>query len=188
MDHTCSLIGHPALRTCAYTGDKPVIKAGLLPYMQNEEGVRFLLHRPKPVRNPQDVLPFQIARGSREAVMEGEAVELRDHAEAIRLLEAGAEMIPAQQTALREAEEELGLPADAITCLYDCGVLAYKDYGIHCFMAQVAEDVRLLPARDSAEVAWLSQKEVSSMAATGAFNPGYLPLLDAMAQTIPNRK
>lgn len=74
------------------------------------------------------------------------------------------------------------MPQTAIVTLYDCGILAYKTYGIHVFLAETQPEVRLDPARDSMCVRWLEQAQVQAMAQTGQFNPLYVPLLEAAAR------
>lgn len=176
---------HPAFAPVRFSGAF-ALKAGILPYDRGASGeVRFLVAAPKPVKNPDDTVPFAMARGSRRMRAAGENwVDIRSNAEMEAAISQAAEMEAAPITALAEGEEELGLPASAVRVLYDCGVLAYKDYGIHCFLAQVGEGAKLLPARDSAATRWLSLQEVQEMATGGAFNPRYLPLLEAMAAAV----
>lgn len=173
---------HPALLPLRYPGDF-ALKAGLLPYRRDSAGgMCFLVAAPKPVKNPEETVPFAIARGSRRMrVPGGEWMDVRSDEAAREALARGAELEPAYVTALKEGEEELGLPPASIHALVDCGILAYKDYGIHMFLAETDEGAALLPARDSAAARWVSLKEAREMAKEGVFNPGYLPLLEAMA-------
>lgn len=173
---------HPALLALRYPGDF-ALKAGILPYRREGNGaLRFLVAAPRPVKNLEDTVPFAIARGSRRMRIPGaEWADVRTEEAARQAREQGAELESAHLTAVKEGEEELGLPPNAIRALYDCGILAYKDYGIHLFLAEMEEGSALLPARDSAATRWFGLEEAQEMVRDGRFNPGYLPLLEAMA-------
>lgn len=165
-------------------GGSLALKAGILPFRYGAGGLVFLVAAPKPVKSPSDTVPFAIARGSRRVRVSG-----GDWADARGLpeLAAASQIESAHETALREGEEELGLPAGAVRALYDCGILAYKDYGIHFFLAEVAQGTALLPARDSAALRWVNREDAREMAEGGQFNPSYLPLLEALAAACEQR-
>lgn len=156
-------------------------KAGLLPFFRDATGEpQFLVAAPKPLRNPEDTLPYAIARGSRRVRLQGDVWSDLRSAEAVgEAMQQGREIEAAYLTALAEGEEELGLPRSAIYQLYDGGILAYKDYGIHCFAAEISADTGLNPAPDSASVRWVTLAEATEMAKENAFSRGYLPLLEA---------
>lgn len=166
-----------------YGGDF-AFKAGILPfYKEALHAPLFLLAAPKPVKNAEDTVPFAIARGSRRVQRaSGQWRDVRSREGMAKARAAGKVFEPAQETALIEGAEELGLPQTAIVTLYDCGILAYKTYGIHVFLAETQPEVRLDPARDSMCVRWLEQAQVQAMAQTGQFNPLYVPLLEAAAR------
>jgi hypothetical protein len=93
---------------------------------------------------------------------------------------------PLWRTALIEGEEELGLKAHHIKTLFDCGVLAYKDYGIHFYAALVQKDTVLIETIDSAEVRWMTASDVEIALKKGEFNAGYAGLFYAMSQAMLN--
>ncbi len=184
----CSDISlHPALASVRYHGDV-ALKAGILPFRREASGeLCFLVAAPKPVRNLEDTVPFAIARGSRRVKDEHGAWQDARTPEALQeALAKGFELEPAQETALAEGEEELGISRTEIMALYDCGILAYKDYGIHFFLAQMHPDSMLRPARDSADVRWLNTQEARTLAQEGRFNSRYLHLLVAAYKSLKN--
>ncbi len=147
-----------SLQPYRFHDNAAVTKAGMLPFHHHH----YLLAAPKPVRNPDDTVPFAIARGT---------------------VEPGETPL---QTALREAEEELGVPESHIVHLYDCGVLTYKGYGIHFVAAALKSRDGLLPARDSAACRWVTRDKASAMAATGGMKPAYFKLMQAIIKAIPS--
>ncbi len=186
MQHSLENISsHPAFLPVRFHGNVAA-KAGLLPFMRDAAGeLRFLVAAPKPVRNPEDSLPYAIARGSRRMKLsDGTWSDVRSADDVAAALAGGLEMEPAQLTALAEGEEELGVPRAAIRQLYDGGILAYKDYGIHLFAAEISPDTMLRPARDSASVCRVTLEQAAEMTRDNAFSGGYLPLLAAWSAAL----
>ncbi len=164
-------------------GDALILKAGILPFhIDTQSGeVKYLIAKPKPVRNPSDSVPFAIARGTRRVEAEsGEMVDIRD-AETIAYAENNPDRVELPwQTALIEAEEELGLKEDNILRIYDIGVLQYKNYGIHFFSCEVKSSDDLIEAKDSEAVIWATATEIHQMAEAGVFNKKYIPIFTAI--------
>ena len=186
-----NLSNSPELDSVRYVGDGSIItKAGILPYHRGGDGeLKFLIAKPNPVRNPVDSVPFAMARGTRRVQNElGELVDIRDADMLAYANDNPQKVEPTWQTALVEAHEELGLEASNITRLYDAGVLAYKDYGIHFYMAEVKDAESLIPAIDSEEVRWVSHDEVDKMIQDETFNKGYEKLLNAMVSQVPSQQ
>jgi hypothetical protein len=159
------------------------LKAGILPFYNNIESgeIKYLIAKPKPVRNLSDSVPFAIARGTRRVKSEsGEMVDIRDE-DTLAYAENNIDKIePLWQTALAEAEEELGLIKDNITQIYDIGVLQYKDYGIHFFSCEVKNLDDLIEAKDSKAVMWATEQEIYKMAEDGDFNKKYIPIFESI--------
>lgn len=183
-----NISSYPAFLPVRFQG-AVAAKAGLLPFYRNVGGaLHFLVAAPKAVRNPEDTPPYAIARGSRRVRLpDGAWSDLRSADAVGEAMQQGHEIEPAYLTALDEGEEELGLPRAAVRQLYDGGILAYKDYGIHFFAAEIAEDTVLHPARDSASVRWVTLAEAIELAEKNAFSRGYLPLLAAWSAALDGR-
>jgi hypothetical protein len=129
-------------------------KAAIIPFFMGEDGMpRFVVYAPVPQRDPDCILPYQIARGTmRSEYQVGEKTEWQDRGRG--LPPEGAIWLQDEDpalAALREGEEELGLPSEQVERLYDCGVLAYENpqgemYGLHVFLARIPhKDVLMQP-------------------------------------------
>ena len=191
-----------ALALAHLSYDRQAAKVGIVPVCFHGEGgrraMKFLLHRPKN-KNPKDTSqrPFALARGSVEALLaDGTRVDVRDEASlAIVLADARLEKLedPAA-TALREAEQELGIAAADVIALMDLGTLRFttvnqetgrhSHYGIHWFGCAIRpRDAAQLRAAavDSADVAWMTLEDARLASQEGRFNAKYLPVMEAAA-------
>ena len=176
-----------------------VTKAGVLPFRDREDGTReFLIAKPRATKNPKDAgkLPFALARGTVDAIDSmGRLHDLKDMTDT-EIFEAFRKrpdwkFEEFKEAALREGHEELGLNPENITQLYDCGVLKYKDYGIHFFAARVRPElVYHLEAADSEKVMWVSEDDIARMHAHGVEDPArtfkaeYMPLFEAISKGV----
>lgn len=102
-----------------------VNKAGLLPvHASKKRGIELLLLRPVARKKHKTPPAFQIGKGTRMQLPEGKLIwkDVEDGDEP----EKGATLETLAETALREAEEELGLvlPDDAV--LWDMGTLPFS--------------------------------------------------------------
>jgi ADP-ribose pyrophosphatase YjhB (NUDIX family) len=180
-------------------------KAAILPFYWDGNLPRFVVYAPVPQQDGEHgkLLPFQIARGTIRAEYRlGERVFWHDkgrgkppeNAQWLR------DETPAE-TALREAEEEVGLPPEAITTLYDCGLLPYQNprgsvYRLHMFMAQIPDASVLAfpdPYACAARLAGITIAQARLLAEIPEadtsferrpFKPSYLTLLEALHNTV----
>ncbi len=184
---------------------KQSYKAGIVPFYIENGDVKFVLYAPVPQREGQHgtILPYQVARGTMQAQydVEGE----------LKWFDKGRHQAPNDaiwkqdepysDTALREAEEELGLPKDKVNRLYDCGWLPYQNpkgsiYGIYMFLAHI-DGAHVLDFPDpyacAARLDGVTYKELIDMAAlppaenfgdARPFKPSYLVMLEVFEQVI----
>lgn len=121
-------------------------KVGIVPFYHDENDIKFVLYAPVPQREGQHgkILPYQIARGTMQAQYEvnGELLwyDKGRHLTPKRAVWKQDE--PYYHTALREAQEELGLHKEKVNQLYDCGWVPYQNpkgniYGIYMFLAHI---------------------------------------------------
>lgn len=162
-----------------YHAKTPVLKAGILPFSIHPTERLYLVAAPKAVRNTAEILPFAPARGTIRGLISGTWQDLRG-ADALALYHSATAIEPAPHAALQEAIEELGLMPEHISTLLDMGVLSYKDYGIHFFAAHIPAHCPLVPARDSAQVEWMSLSNMQQHAHAGTFNAKYIPIIHAI--------
>ena len=140
-----SLHEHAALAPLRVNA-KHSYKAGIVPFYLDQGEVKFVLYAPVPQREGQhgNILPYQVARGTMQAQY--------DVSGTLKWFDKGRYQAPSDaqwkqdepyyQTALREAEEELGLPQNKVNILYDCGWLPYQNpkgsiYSIYMFLAHI---------------------------------------------------
>jgi ADP-ribose pyrophosphatase YjhB (NUDIX family) len=158
------LQAHPPHRL-AQDDETGLTKAGLLPFLPTtqEADWQILVMRPrgdKPALGPP---PLQICKGTRMARIGGDWSDMRKKTKDYDESESLAE------TALREAEEELGIQPNAIIRLYDLGNAGFasastsKGKYMRLFAAELKNREDLLPmahiAATTAERRWLSFKE-----------------------------
>lgn len=147
-------------------------KVGIVPYIWRDGACYFLIHLPKAKNaSEQNQMIWGLARGT---------VESGDDSP--------------ECTALREAEEELGLRQENIeqNSLRAHGVHLYDSsrkaaYPITWFSA-AAKNISLetlrAQATDTYDIAWKSYGEIEHLATQGQFKPGYLPILQTIASAI----
>lgn len=168
------------------------MKAGVVPYYSDEQGIlHYLVAAPKATRNEGDFVPFAPARGTRKQF--GRDSTGRE----LEPLDMGRDAFPSGvvvkeenpvSAAIREAREELGITL-RFHQLERIGPVAYKDYGIHLFAADMKRPVTPDDAPDSRAVAWMTMDDMrqrSELPENQAerFNPEYLPLMEAIDQGI----
>jgi ADP-ribose pyrophosphatase YjhB (NUDIX family) len=152
----------PDIRYQPQTAEE-ITKCGMLPYRYNAEGEReYLLVSPKPKHNSEEVLPFAIARGTRQVLVKhGATASWHDMG---RNVPEGSEVIqtePIVEAAIREGEEELGVTQDMIARLSDYGVVSYKEYGIHLFAARLNDDAIPQTPEDARAARWFSATTIA---------------------------
>lgn len=89
-------------------------------------------------------------------------------------------------TAVREAEEEIGLPADAIAILAELPPIDTRttNFRIHPFLARITRPISWRPC--AREVAEVLEVRLQDLAAAGAHHPISTPMLAALeAQRVP---
>jgi ADP-ribose pyrophosphatase YjhB (NUDIX family) len=129
-------------------------KAGILPFfLDGNKTPHFILYAPVPQHDGEHgkILPYQIARGTIRS-------EYRLNDKTIWIDKGRNKSIPSGaifmrdetpvEAALREAEEELGMPHNAPDVLYDCGELAYQNpkgvvYKLHMFLSHIKDASKL---------------------------------------------
>lgn len=126
-------------------------KVGILPVVVMADGTRqYLIYQPKNKNPLDDVQPFQLARGTPEPEDGGDAL----------------------RTAMREATEELAIYPEEVRCWQDAGVFAYKDYGIHFFIAHMDVAIMRQP-EDALATRWVRGDELLQMCETSQFKSSY---------------
>lgn len=181
---SCDISDHPALKALRYLGGRFVDKAGILPFFRNEEGeLFFLIAQPKARKHSGDIVPFGIPRGHRQIRnAQGDWEDIRDE-DKVQQAKLHPELIrPVWETAMEEGFQEAGLPRENIKNFSYCGILKYKNYGIHFFLAEVNDFKSTIKPQDSVSATWASKEELAAMVTTGAFNALYFPILSAMAE------
>lgn len=175
----------------------PPIKAGILPFYRDADGdIHFLLQRPKPTKEEDQgkIMPFQVARGSRTLREDsphyrvGEREEIRSQEEAVNLKIKETDLVDPLEDALREGEEELGLPREAIQHVYACGAVDYKDYGIQLYAVDVGGKIKPGDHPHSQEVAWKTVEEVRKDIESEDFKGEYLPVLQAVEAVLASEQ
>jgi len=143
--------------------DQQYMKAGVVPYIRGEEGVQYLLMKPK-TRDPLNPPAFQICKGTRMYLRRGSG--WRD-------MKPGDEGVVDKETlavtAMREGIEELGLQLEAIAELRDVGPYKFssertgKNKYMWLFTARLTSIEVLLPlseiAATTSDRAWLKLPE-----------------------------
>lgn len=184
-------------------------KAGLLPWRVNAQGEReYLIQKARPKEDPANpghaknglplaeeaqAMQWGLARGT---VQRRDGTDIRSP-ELLRSLPPEAIEAPLE-TALREAQEELGITRDDLAedTIRDEGLLNYASktsgkgtYAIHFFSAQAKEVARdTLRERASGhtqDVMWASVPQLHQMAESGTFKAGYLAIVEAIHAAIP---
>ncbi|NET71385.1 MAG: NUDIX hydrolase [Sphaerospermopsis sp. SIO1G2] len=202
---TISLEDAETLKVMRFNAQKSQ-KAAILPFYKAADGTpRFTVYAPVPQHDGEHgrILPYQIARGTIRALYMIDGQEV--------WLDKGRRKVPdnathikdetPQEAAIREAQEELGLPSDGVIALYDCGYLPYENprgavYMLHVFLAHIADPAVLdfpdpyacaarldsLTLEEAKELATIPE-EASSFESR-PFKPTYLTLLEALHDTI----
>ncbi|TAF38771.1 MAG: NUDIX domain-containing protein [Alphaproteobacteria bacterium] len=180
-------------------------KAAIVPFFMREGVPYFIVYAPVPQQEGEQdrILPFQLARGTIRA-------EYR-HNNTTMWIDKGRKTPPdhmewirnetALEAALREAEEELGMIAESILAIYDCGHLPYKNpegqtYSLHMFLARIPDasvlthpDPYACAARHDG-LSYMEAKQLASIPMEQAsyqmrpFKGHYLPLLRALHDAI----
>lgn len=140
-----------------------ITKVGILPYHtpENDEA-RYLLYRPLPKYDFDEVLPYQLARGT---------------------VEAGEDVLT---TAKREAEEELGIREADVIRWVDAGEMEYrspdgKRYPIHWYLAEVKHETSTEPLpQDAAGLKWMTRKEVMAGMESGEIKATYREIFEVL--------
>ncbi|NBX04345.1 MAG: NUDIX hydrolase [Alphaproteobacteria bacterium] len=104
----------PPLRLGGLVGEA-YTKAGVVPFMRGEDGLRFYAMKPRAKRPDLPPPEFQLCKGTRMTQEDGQWRDMRDGEVSTELSETLAE------TALREAMEEIGLVLANVTALFDVG-------------------------------------------------------------------
>ena len=186
----------PRLAAWQYHGEAS-FKAAILPFYMRDGQPHFVVYAPVPTReasNPPQ-LPLQIARGTMQrAYMHDGGLLWLDHGRqtppsgAVHLYDE----VP-YVTALREGEEELGLPGAAIMQLYACGCMSYRNprgahYGLHMFLAEIPgahmlhePDVYACAARHD-HLTWDAVAQGEAMPCP--FKPSYREMLHALHDAV----
>lgn len=133
-------------------------KVGILPVVVMADGTRqYLIYQPKN-KNPLDaVQPFQLARGTPEPEDGGDAL----------------------RTAMREATEELAIYPEEVRRWQDAGVFAYKDYGIHFFIAHMDVAIMRQP-EDALATRWVCVDELVNMTENRQFKSSYMAIFEQL--------
>jgi hypothetical protein len=122
-----------------------VTKAGLLPVRREGDALSFYLMQPRGDKPQLGPPPFQLCKGTRMALRDGQWHDLRDEGEAADDAE------PLVVTALREGIEEIGLKLENVTALYDLGFHDFasassgRRKGLWLFAATVRDAADFLP-------------------------------------------
>lgn len=195
-------------------------KAGILLYHINKEtgNLEYLIVSPKP-KLEEDIqkgykVDFLIPRGSRDGtdkdrtinevdidtlLLEKEkTVELRD-TDAIIKAQNSNRLLPSYFTAVKEAEEELGLQHENIKRMSDMGVWEYHGYGMKVYLAEVNDPEQYARStKDSDKVTWETLDTIKQMADPAnkteatkdmrSFKEGYLPIVEVAEDYISRNK
>ena len=180
-------------------------KAAILPFYFLQGDPRYVVYAPVPQHEGEHgkLLPYQIARGTiqSEYRLDGKPLLLdMGRGRAPEKAEWIRDESPAE-AALREAREEVGLPTEGITKLYDCGKLPYQNprgvvYSLRVFLAQIAGPQVLAfpdPYACAARLDAMTLEQARTLALipessttfeTRPFKPSYLTLLEALHETV----
>lgn len=179
-----SLFGDLVDKDC---DDARIRKVAILPFRVRNGDVQYLIAAPSPKINKGDILPYSVARGTRDGVdHNGLRVDLKCLPEGSTLPnEVRLEQTAA--TAVREAEEELGLSMRGRAAhLMDAGVIKLpgKPYPMQLFVLPVESNIRPGEAEDSEKVTWATRATIDMKSKYNGFNPDYLPIIQAVDDTI----
>jgi 8-oxo-dGTP pyrophosphatase MutT (NUDIX family) len=76
---------------------------------------------------------------------------------------AGFQELPAQ-TAIREAQEELGITVDNLGPMFEVGSKEYQSYTLHIFAAEAFDPTDLKPVGfETAQVIWMTKDEFEQL-------------------------
>ena len=165
-------------------------KVGIIPYIFRAKTPYFLIHLPvAKIAEEQHLMTWGIPRGT-----------VRDiHGNDIRQIEqlraTHADHIEDHwQTALHEIEEECGiLPEDMVLDsvknhgLMDYGSQRLSPYPLQIFSVMLRHDdldTLIDRASDATALAFASLNEIRANAESGSFKPGYLPIIQVIADTL----
>lgn len=145
--------------------DATVNKVGMLPVFTDSEGTRhYLIYWPK-AKNPEEqnlIRHWQLARGT----VEGEESP--------------------EKTALREAEEELGIMHDMLKGeVRSLGVHQYQSpkkgpYPVHWYELPMKKKAEKLQAEDATAVRWATAQEIDQLVKEDKFKPSYHQLFKTL--------
>jgi hypothetical protein len=181
-------------------------KSAILPFFLDKNNVvHFIAYAPVPQHEGEHgrILPYQIARGTiRSEYRLGEKTIWQDKGRSKGI--SGATFVRDEtplEAALREGEEELGMPTQAVQTIYDCGELPYQNpkgvvYSLHMFLAKI-EGANVLAEPDpyscAARLNGVTLEQAENLAQipisetsfeTRPFKESYLTLLRALNDTV----
>ncbi len=181
-------------------------KSAILPFFMNDANIpHFIAYAPVPQHEGEHgrILPYQIARGTIKSEYKlGEKTIWQDKGRSKGL--SGATLVRDEtplEAALREGEEELGMPLAAVQTIYDCGELPYQNpkgvvYSLHMFMAKINDASALAepdPYSCAARLNGVTLEQAENLAQINPietsfeirpFKESYLTLLRALNDTI----
>lgn len=180
-------------------------KAGILPFYFVGDELRMVVYAPVPQHEGEHgkILPYQLARGTIQAKYRLDGKEFWQD-KGRRPPPKGSEWLEDEKpaiTAMREAEEELGLKAADILTLYDCGWLPYQNprgkvYNIAMFLARIPDPSVLAfpdPYASAARLDGVTLEDAKELARIPdaessfdmrPFKPSYVTLLEALHGTV----
>ncbi len=180
-------------------------KAGILPFYFVGDVPKLVVYAPVPQHEGENgkILPYQLARGTMQAKYTLDGKEFW-HDKGRRKPPEGSEWVEDEtpaNAAMREAEEELGLPRSGIETLYECGWLPYQNprgtvYNVCMFLAHIPDPSVLAfpdPYACAARLDGMTLEEAKELARipeastsfdTRPFKSSYLTLLEALHDTI----
>ncbi len=165
----------------------PITKTGVVVRLVSpDHPSRFLIVKPHSKQG--DEAPFVLPRGTRmyRDPISGEMVDARDDATALRFADLLEDLLV---TATRELEEEAGVPRTMFHARgpIELGRVMYDSpsgkgrYPILWFGVNfLPEDVgKLIPAKDSASVHWMTLEDYRGYVAKGLARAGYVDILSS---------
>jgi ADP-ribose pyrophosphatase YjhB (NUDIX family) len=180
-------------------------KAAILPFHFVDGDPRYVVYAPVPQHEGEHgkLLPYQIARGTMQAEyqLDGKVTwHDKGRGRAPERAQWVRDESPAE-AALREAQEELGLPREGISTLYDCGKLPYQNprgvvYSLHMFLARIPSPEALAfpdPYACAARLNAMTLSQARTLATIPEaettfemrpFKPSYLTLLEVLHETV----
>lgn len=152
--------GQPFAENDSYT------KAGVVPFVRDEEGFRFFIMKPRSTAPELGIPPLQICKGTRMHHVPGAGwCDMRQGMKA-------ADMETLAETALREGIEELGLKLENIGKLYEMGGFGFasattgKPKQMWLFAASMLDEDDFLHDREVAMTTearqWISAREFAT--------------------------